>query len=102
MNPEIKEDLMEALRSGEHVQGYEYLEQLDGSQCCLGVLCDIMGAESTVCIRSVRYDGMMSYPSAKIQREAGLTTKDIASLAHLNDEHKATFDEIADWIEVYL
>lgn len=35
--------LLIALRSGEYIQGQRALERLDGSKCCLGVLCAIQG-----------------------------------------------------------
>lgn len=45
MNPEIKQMWLEALRSGEYVQGKNALRSVDAtgqdSYCCLGVLCDL-------------------------------------------------------------
>jgi hypothetical protein len=44
MNEQLKEDWLEALRSGEYTQCDGTLERPDGSNCCLGVLLDIMDA----------------------------------------------------------
>ena len=44
MNPTIKAQWLEALRSGEYKQGREYLRQSNKDTvlyCCLGVLCDL-------------------------------------------------------------
>jgi hypothetical protein len=40
MDKEIKDQWLEALRSGDYVQGYTYLEY-GGRYCCLGVLCEL-------------------------------------------------------------
>lgn len=40
MNPEIKQEWIEALRSGDYKQTQEALKDQNG-YCCLGVLCDI-------------------------------------------------------------
>lgn len=41
MNPEIKSEWLEKLRSGLIPQLAGYLGNVDGARCCLGVLCDI-------------------------------------------------------------
>lgn len=41
MYPEIKQQWLTALRSGEYTQGKEYLKTSTGNYCCLGVLCDL-------------------------------------------------------------
>lgn len=50
MKPEVKKKWVEALRSGQYVQGHKALriQQRDGSYtfCCLGVLCDIHAKET--------------------------------------------------------
>lgn len=43
LNPEVKAKWVAALRSGKYVQGTGRLCR-DGKYCCLGVLCDVMGA----------------------------------------------------------
>lgn len=45
MKPEIKEQWMNALRSGEYSQTRGFLRTSDGF-CCLGVLCDLYSKET--------------------------------------------------------
>lgn len=40
MNPAVKEQWVQALRSGEYEQGAAFLKA-NGKYCCLGVLCDL-------------------------------------------------------------
>ena len=101
MNPEIKEDLMEALRSGEHVQGLTgFLEETDGTQSAFGVLCEIMDLDRHVNKFNVSYEGHIYFPPHYTLLDAGIGDE-FYDLEILIDEG-ATFDEIADWIEVYL
>ena len=49
MNPEVKAKWVEALESGEYVQGRRVLHnEDDDTYCCLGVLCAIAEAEGVV------------------------------------------------------
>jgi len=41
MDPTIKHQWTEALRSGQYPQGKEWLRNADGAYCCLGVLCEL-------------------------------------------------------------
>jgi len=41
MNPEIKKQWVDALRSGKYKQGRDYLRNKRDEFCCLGVLCDL-------------------------------------------------------------
>jgi hypothetical protein len=41
LKPEVKEQWLTALRSGEYTQAQEYLRTADDGYCCLGVLCDL-------------------------------------------------------------
>lgn len=43
MNPEAKKLWVEALRSDKYQQGKGALKTIQGSFCCLGVLCDLSG-----------------------------------------------------------
>ena len=45
MKAELKTKWIEALRSGKYNQGRRALVTNQGSYCCLGVLCDVMGKE---------------------------------------------------------
>ena len=45
MDPALKAEWVEALRSGEYTQGTGRLRNDEGGRCCLGVLCDIAAAK---------------------------------------------------------
>jgi hypothetical protein len=102
-----------ALRSGKYKQGRGVLSQ-DGKYCCLGVLCEVLGAE-----KKVDSDGIVSYgvkgskdrqtgvlPIA-IQEACGMKSgygviafgENYLSLATLNDRRKRSFKHIAAYIE---
>lgn len=106
MNKDIKEDWLEALRSGEYEQGYAWLEQ-DGMQCCLGVLCDIMDLGwkevtfNNVALREYNFKPEGSSLTTFYGEGTGLTFQQADTLMRMNDQG-FTFEEIADWIEVYL
>jgi len=115
MDPVVKEDWVEALRSGEYYQAESFLDS-DNGQCCLGVLCDILDEDWTILeyntedssgnrmdIRGVRVYGSDNYsmPSYKLLNKVGLTDRTALTLATMNDEG-ATFKEIADYIEAVL
>src|SRR5690349_3698040 len=57
MNAEVKAQWLAALRSGEYVQGQNYLN-CDGEFCCLGVLSDlkVKGDESFSWVRKDEFD----------------------------------------------
>lgn len=119
MDPELKDEWVAALRSGEYPQGNGKLN-VDGKYCCLGVLCELLVKQGTV----EEYDsnGAISYGMGNeyngtiltqdIVRIAGLTSptgrlptpviwggKAFHSLSGLNDSG-ASFTEIANIIEV--
>ncbi len=104
----IKERAMElvaALRSGKYKQGFDQLRLRDAF-CCLGVACDISGIGQWV--REEQYDcagdcRIGALPTS-VQDYFGFRTCEGEiyggpSLAHLNDEERKSFAEIADVIE---
>lgn len=128
MNPEVKVQLLEALRSGEFEQGTSALNA-DGKLCCLGVVCELAvkaGVVTEVDTRpafgapagAVTYDGDWAYLPASVEEWAGLEhrgdlpetvteereggwIKRFGALAELNDGGY-TFGQIADIIEEQL
>ena len=118
MDPAVKEDWVEALRSGEFIQGLDCLDKED-RQCPLGVLCDILDLEFKTYLlfagsrHAVRYRGYLGeylggyqietkILPIHVREQAKLDPRAETSIIRMNDEHNATFEEIADWIEVYL
>lgn len=121
MKPEIKQQWVDALRSGKYTQGRGRLRNQAGDFCCLGVLCDL-AAEAGVgkweltdaCAPS--FEGGPDLDDVSevklpgfVKQWAGLNTlnpfvhinRGTESLASLNDSGKS-FNRIADLIEAEL
>lgn len=128
MNPEIKADWVESLRSGEYDQTYgalhkvKTLGELNEGQspvgyCCLGVLSDLAKKAGVIESHTAEngtyemFDGGMCFLSEKVLKWAGMeghpTVRQpngagLTSLDNINDSEEYTFDEIADIIEAQL
>ena len=94
---------VKALRSGEYRQAQNQLRR-DNRYSCLGVACDILGSgdwipAGIVQPRNWMYDHELYTPSARIRNKLGLTDLQVQWLVIMNDYHRSSFDEIADWIE---
>jgi len=97
MDQEIKQEWVKALRSGDFKQGRGKLRNGDG-YCCLGVLCQVIGVvisdDGEVCLgEQGTRDGY-----APLYEIIG-RTQDSSTLWMMNDRDKASFPEIADYIE---
>jgi hypothetical protein len=121
IDPSVKEDWTEALRSGDYEQTDSRLDN-GHAQCCLGVLCDIADLDWELDGEGNRIYGKFIEETDSIfggthtylqddtdvslpdffREEIGLTYEAQAALIELNDEFNYSFDEIADWIDVYL
>ncbi len=109
MNKRIKRLWVDALRSGEYVQGKHLLRDSADRFCCLGVLCNIHAQEHPKIAAAQnypgRYMGYMGDLPRPVYEWAGLDRNDpkIADnyLSLLNDNGR-TFPEIADLIEKHL
>lgn len=112
MNPDIKKLWVDALRSGKYKQGRHALRSSADNFCCLGVLCDIYGAEKGVewkrevcpvdgpeCYTMLRRDGLLPFD---VYEWAGLGEANPLlgdkEATSLND----TGHQIADLIEKHL
>lgn len=104
---------LDALRSGEYEQGYNYLQR-DGKFCCLGVACEVFevpkvgeASSRAVFIADGTAFGTTSTVPVAVKRTLGLRDlrgtfmagSPLSSLASMNDSTKFTFSEIADIIE---
>jgi hypothetical protein len=110
MDAYLKKKWVEALRSGKYKQGQQRLRTTDDCYCCLGVLCDVAGGgewkrgpdgwdyhlDNTV--------GYALLPPAMEVRVFGTLnpTPVTGPLIALNDSQRASFAEIADYIEANL
>lgn len=122
MKPEIKEQWIEALTSGEYEQGYSALRTHDDKYCCLGVLCDLAVKSGIAKWEQLDGDWAIVHIAKDINDTAdfgvgllpkfmrnwsGVENDDGAvsmatgrySLTALNDIHKDTFARIAEIIE---
>ncbi len=100
MNAKIKRLwVIKALRSGKYRQAKEILRNRSGSMCCLGVLCEIQGADW----RELDDNGQSLYTSTiPRQFNAGLRKEQRGKLANMNDGENGfkrhSFRKIADYI----
>lgn len=119
MNAEVKKLWVEALRSGDYLQGRLSLRNEKNEYCCMGVLCDIYlqehpkvpGSPETNWeykdeIDKYQIDGEGNYLPEEVMKWAGLESKDPqcreTHLSYMNDMRKYTFKQIADQIEIGL
>ena len=101
MDQEIKTQWLDALRSGEYAQATGVLRTWNDGYCCLGVLCDIVDANSWSDDSDTDryyYKTNDTLPPASILQQVGLSMDTADELANMND-HGQSFYAIADYIE---
>lgn len=118
MDPDIKKEWLEDLRSGTIKQGKGALENSEGEQCCMGVLCNI-AVRHGVITKRIHYcsthiifgvggsDIHTGTLPAAVIKWAGLSMNRAADnpivenkhLSHYNDALGYSFEQIADLIE---
>lgn len=95
---------IEALLSGEYVQGYNCLRSVDNKWCCLGVGADITGIkwESPNMYNPHAYNLAGSHKtyllSNAIREKLGLSQEEMGRLADMNDSMEKSFVDIAEYI----
>ena len=114
LNPRIKQLWLDALRSGEYVQGKYILRSNQNTYCCLGVLGDVCVKENLAKWQYIdkkhRLNTIWGQSNANIpldlQLKIGLDTDEglvvkgkKRTLTILNDTDDYTFLQIADLIE---
>lgn len=103
MDKEVRDKWVKALRSGDYRQRRYQLQDADGSNCCLGVLCRTQEVPSGVDdIGDVYFDGEAEKLSSTLLLRFGLRYSEARHLMNMNDNERKTFPEIADWIEANL
>jgi hypothetical protein len=104
---ELRKKWIEALRSGRFKQGRTALRTGD-KYCCLGVACEIAGLSGVRGKNGIyTYNGRIEYVPLELQRALGLYSQDGAprpdcenpALTFMNDNMRATFNEIATALE---
>jgi len=112
MDPTIKHQWTEALRSGQYPQGKEWLRNADGAYCCLGVLCELYRQTQDLTglqwnreqnDQAYHYGDCCSLLPEAVLEWAGLPEDDavVEELMCQNDDG-ALFPTIADYIEEHL
>jgi len=99
MKKEIKEKWFTALKSGSYKQGFGQLRHKD-KFCCLGVLCDVVdqkGWTNKFGVSSHR--GASHVLSPEFLNQCELPHAKMEVLIRLNDNSRASFNEIADYIK---
>lgn len=98
MNIQIKQAWIDALRSGKYIQTCTRLSNGDRTcHCCLGVLCEVMDINPVENYCTVNTIGQYT-----ILNEIIGSVKQTEILWKMNDLHKNTFAEIAQYIETNL
>ena|SRR5271166_6400443 len=99
MNQGIKKKWVDALRSGNYLQGMGWLAY-EGRYCCLGVLCDVVDPTKwdRKGVTDV-YEGLNGALPPSVMKKAGLSGDVEHMLVQANDEAQYSFSEIADFIE---
>ena len=98
---ELKDRWLEALRSGKYKKGHYRLRTPDGRYCCLGVLC--MTMKHPEGIGELSMNTLWECDNYfKLRELSGLELKDTDTLINMNDIEKATFSDIADYIETHI
>lgn len=116
MKKKIALKWVEALRSGEYVQGEGELRSSNNSFCCLGVLCNLHAQKHKKIARletdPQKYLGQDTVLPNQVRDWAGLGSSnglfeyglfkednDVNSLIELNDQECLDFNKIASFIE---
>lgn len=110
MNQDIKQQWVEALRSGDYEQGYHQLRDFEGRYDAVGVLCDLAvkagvidepvfygeGREDPI-FWGYKYADMVSWAPPAVAQWVGEPHR-LNRICIKNDSHM-TFNQIADYIE---
>jgi hypothetical protein len=109
VDKELKAKWLSALRSGEYKQGRQRLRTHDGAMCCLGVLCEISGigkwgggTDAPIFIYKADegFDADTDLDlSYRLRNRFGMEVGIHNKLVSMNDTERATFEQIADYIE---
>lgn len=105
MKASLKQEWINALRSGKYEQGRNYLKTKNRhgviKYCCLGVLCEIANLKFTWDDRLKKFlinDYFQILPYEIIEN-LQITKNDVDKLINLNDVYRCSFTEISYWIE---
>ncbi len=102
MKKQILDDWIVALRSGEFKQAQGRLKK-DGGFCCLGVVCHLQDPNGFFSAGGLK-DGQHPFAMLENSSEYGGLIKMLghdttSTLVSMNDSRRASFAEIADYLE---
>ena len=106
MDPELKVKWLEALRSGKYRQAQSGLRLRISSSvvgyCCLGVACNVISNRRWH--RSDEEASMFDWGDVVYHTNHldFLDEKAVERLITMNDDEEASFEDIADWVEINL
>jgi hypothetical protein len=89
----LKDRWIDALYSGQYIQT-PHVMNYQGCMCALGVMCDVVDPSIW---DNANTETFYDKIDATLQK-AGFTPQDRTTLIALNDRHKLSFDEIADYV----
>lgn len=106
MNSDIKKRWVEALTSGEYIQGKGALRDPDNKYCCLGVLCDLHNRETNgkwcwekdTVSPFYKYLGKMAMLPNIVRTWSGVMVENHRKLSDMNDSG-VSFKGIAEYID---
>lgn len=103
LDPYFKSIWLLALRSGNYTQIQDRLRNGSG-MCCLGVACEVYDSTKWKLTGDFFRFSKDTYTltddlNSSLREELGLSREAMDHLIEMNDTHKKSFNEIADWIE---
>lgn len=104
MHPQIKQQWVEALRSGEYVQGSGALRDARNRFCVNGVLCDLHAKAHGYAwykrhgSNDWYYNGLNLFPGEKVREWAQIEADSLLDTECHND-HGEEFISLAQWID---
>ena len=113
-----QQQVLDALRSGDYTQGVGAMRNARDEYCCLGVMCDVLAPDRwdhappwttprSNYVHLGPYEGPGSTthnsgsPHTDYTAHLGLPEIIVADLVQLNDQLRASFDDIANILEAY-
>lgn len=98
----LKKKWIEALRSGDYMQGRSALNER-GRFCCLGVLCEAAGIKAvTIWNETKAYDGKTTCLSRELKKRFHINDAVENKLIDMNDNKMRSFKQIANYIARWL
>jgi hypothetical protein len=100
MNKEVKKKWISALLSGKYKQGRNSLRDREEKFCALGVLCDVIDPKGwQQCGPYYKFKGSVTNLPEAEKKKIKLQHHETHLIMEINDMQKASFKEVAKFIE---